>query len=262
MSESFFINPICLSTSSSSSSCSSFSSSRSPSPISSFKFPFSLELDPTSSFKVHTTRAPKHTDAPILTLSNEILTQIIFHLNPREAIYLSLTCRRLYYGVLSPVNRYLWYRIGRFAETIPGYKAEWERFFTVPEVVHDGPIQRPSGSFQPANSHDNGTQQDYPAPKQSIPPTNRVHRCWRSVLPLEDSQETDRQLLNEKLKVYNPAGLVDYKQILLETMLGDADTGCQWCLQKPTGNKMYKGWGLRLCQTCFAENHICKYFLY
>jgi len=70
-------------------------------------------------------------------------------------------------------------------------------------------------------------------------------------------KEPTRRELVEAVKSYSHAEVVvDYKLLLVETMLGDTDTGCQWCLAEPMARKVYKGWGMRLCRGCFCDNVI------
>lgn len=140
----------------------------------------------------------------LLSLPNEILTLIAYELHPREAIFLSLTCRALFYGVLSSHNAYLWFRLGRFAHSIPGYKTQW---------------------------------------KYNL--TNRRHKATKKKLVAAMQTFSSTQVPG-----------IDYKRFLVETMLGDTDSGCQWCLHKPLIRKSYPGWKLRLCRSCVSHNSV------
>lgn len=198
---------------------------------------------------------------PLLSLSNEIITYIIYKLHPREAIFLSLTCRALFHGVLSSQNYYLWYKVGRFSEQMPGHKAGWMLAKKV-DVIKQGPTspQPPLNSTGSgpkatscrgsASSTGGGTGDETPA------------SVGKGKGKAASRKKPTRKEFVETVKSYSHAEVVvDYKRLLVETMLGDTDTGCQWCLAKPMTRKIYKSWRMRLCEGCFYINVIsCSSF--
>jgi len=194
-----------------------------------------------------------------LSLSNEIITSIVYELHPREAIFLSLTCRALFHGVLSSQNYYLWYKVGGFSKQMPGHKAGWKLVKKVDEIMQRPLLAPPHPSSAPnGDSCGASTSSGDEAPIS----TNKRN----ATLPLDadkgkgkafSRKKSTRMELVQAAKSYSPAEvLVDYKQFLVETMLGDTDTGCQWCLAKPMTRKIYGRWKLRLCEGCFYENVI------
>jgi len=180
---------------------------------------------------------------PLLSLSNEIITSIVYMLHPREAIFLSLTCRALFHGVLSSQNYYLWYKVGRFSRQMPGHKAGWMLAKKLDEIKQ-GPTS-PQSPLNSASSSGGCTADKTPTP------------VGREGGKVASRKKPTRRELVEAVKSYPHAeGAVDYKLLLVETMLGDTDTGCQWCLARPMTRKVYKSWGMRLCDICISNNVI------
>lgn len=187
--------------------------------------------------------AAANLSCPFLLLSNEIVTSIVYELNPREAIFLSLTCRALFHGVLSSQNYYLWYKVGRFSTQMPGHKAGWMLAKKVDQIKR-GPAS-PQPPAAPDSKSASGTRGETPfsVDKEKGKAGSR--------------KKPTRKELVEAVKSYSPKEVVvDYKRLLVETMLGDTDTGCQWCLAKPMTRKIYRSWKMRLCEGCFFGNVI------
>ena len=178
-----------------------------------------------------------------LDLPPELVEAIALHLEPREAIYLSITCRQLYFGVLSPHNSYLWYMIGNFASgSLPGHNPRWQTSTVLLPGSTPSPPKRPSAPqvilerFLGINAHQ--------------PPA-----------PVYIKTEELRDLV-KKFPVEPGKPVVDYRRLLVDTMLGLTETGCQWCLSKPNAGRDYffpllKG---RVCEDCFRFNAIRKIY--
>lgn len=179
----------------------------------------------------------------LLDLPPEVVEIVILNLEPREAIYLSLTCRQLYYGLLSPRNSRLWYLIGNFASgSLPGHNPRWPAS-TVWLPEHTPPRASVLSAHQLILERYLGVN---------------AHRL---PAPVYISQEELRDLV-KKFPVEAGKPVVDYKRLLLDTMRGLTETGCQWCLSKPDTNRDYlfpvlKG---RVCEDCFRFNAIRKIY--
>ncbi|KAF8441938.1 hypothetical protein BDZ91DRAFT_804033 [Kalaharituber pfeilii] len=165
----------------------------------------------------------------LLRLSAELITTIVIeHLSPREAIFLSLTCRDFYRGVLSNTNYYLWYRVGDFANCMPGWSASWAL----------------------------GTLLgDLEANQVQLENNGRANCCDKRIVKVKKLSR------KEVVRVFGKydaevARVVDFKRLLLETMLRDTDTGCQWCLKMEHTRKVFEKWNLRLCDRCFKDNAV------
>lgn len=178
--------------------------------------------------------------SPLLSLPAEIFENIVLFLRPPEAICLSLTCRTLYYGSLSSQNRYLWYLVGNFAYAVPGYNSKWE-------------IQA-----QAATVH-SSTQRTW---LQWLCASGaRGSRLYRSLTSarLRDWSELkmgslsqlipNLERLYQKLSIFSPN--IDYKGIIVDTMMGDTESGCQWCLRSPLIVEKPPRWGLKICGPCY-----------
>ncbi|KAF8461197.1 hypothetical protein BDZ91DRAFT_737414 [Kalaharituber pfeilii] len=165
----------------------------------------------------------------LLRLSAELITTIVIeHLSPREAIFLSLTCRDFHRGVLSNTNYYLWYRVGDFANCTPGWSASWAL----------GTLLR-----------------DLQANKVQLENNGRANCCDKRKVKVKKLSR------NEVWRVFGTydaevARVVDFKRLLLETMLRVTDTGCQWCLKMEHARQVYEKWNLRLCDRCFKHNAV------
>ncbi|KAF8461615.1 hypothetical protein BDZ91DRAFT_736667 [Kalaharituber pfeilii] len=165
----------------------------------------------------------------LLRLSAELITTIVIeHLSPREAIFLSLTCRDFHQGVLSKTNYYLWYRVGDFANCMPGWSASWAL----------------------------GTLLgDLKANQVQLENNGRANCCDKRKVKVKN---LSRKEVGKVFGKYDAevARVVDFKRLLLETMLRDTDTGCQWCLKAEHTRKVFEKWNLRLCDRCFKDNTI------
>lgn len=180
---------------------------------------------------------------PFLALSNEIITSIVYELHPREAIFLSLTCRAFFHGVLSSRNYYLWYKVGRFSVQMPGHKAGWMLAKKVDAIKRGPASSQPPGTFDSESASSD----------RVVTPTSVGKEKGKA----GSRKKPTRKELVEAVKSYSPTEVVaDYKRLLVETMLGDTDTGCQWCLAKPMTRKLYESWEMRLCEGCFFDNVI------
>lgn len=171
---------------------------------------------------------------PLLQLSYEILDEIASYLLPREAIQLGLTSRILYFGALGSSNSALWYRLGQFSEQLPGRDDFWlnnVRWYYMYEASAESRATLCRGE------------------NQTLDDAVLNMTFGRRLLPTESP-----------LRKYVPAseGLppmgVSYKEMLVSTMLGDTQSGCQWCLVKPLAKKVYPEWDIRLCFDCFSAN--------
>jgi len=177
----------------------------------------------------------------LLDLPSELVEAIALYLEPREAIYLSLTCGQLFYGLLSPRNSHLWYIIGNFASgSLPGHNPRWETSTVLLPQSTPSPPKRPTASqvilerFLGVNAHQ---------------PPDPVYIKKRELCDLV-----------KKFPVEPGKPIVDYRRLLVDTMLGLTETGCQWCLSKPDTGRDYffpilKG---RVCEDCFRFNAIRK----
>ncbi|KAF8448422.1 hypothetical protein BGX38DRAFT_1188890 [Terfezia claveryi] len=180
----------------------------------------------------------------LLDLPPELVEIIALHLEPREAIYLSLTCRWFYYGLFSPRNSHLWYVIGNFASgSLPGHNSRWQTSTVLlPESTTVLRKRSPASQvilerFLGVNAH------QPPAPVY----IRREELCD----------------LVKKYPVEPGKPVVDYRRLLVDTMLGLTETGCQWCLSKPETDRDYffpvlKG---RVCEDCFRFNAIPTRYL-
>lgn len=173
-------------------------------------------------------------NCPFLRLSYEILDQIASYLLPREAIFLALTSRVLYFGPLSSSNSWLWYRLGRFSELLPGRDDYWlnnVRWYFMFETS--------------AESKARLCRDDNQNPDDAVLGMTFGRKLLPSESPLRTYVSTIEGL--------PPMG-VSYKEMLVSTMLGNTQSGCQWCLQEPLARKFYSGWNMRLCFECFSNN--------
>ena len=173
-------------------------------------------------------------DCSFLKLSYELLDEIASYLLPREAIYLGLTSGVFYFGPLSPSNSALWYRLGRFNELLPGRDDYWLSNVRW-HYMFEASAESKAGLCRSGNQN----------PDDAV----LSMTFGRKLLP-DDSPLRKYVSASESLP---PTG-VSYKQMLVSTMLGDTQSGCQWCLQDPLARKIYGGWNLRLCYECFTEN--------
>ncbi|KAF8415872.1 hypothetical protein EV426DRAFT_628721 [Tirmania nivea] len=207
--------------------------------------------------------AAANLSCPLLSLSNEIIASIVYELHPREAIFLSLTCRALFHGVLSSQNYYLWYRVGRFSKQLPGHKAGWMLAKKVDKIRWDPASPQPPATSDAESALIAGAEKPMNLDKKKASPRNHdaapISVDKDKGKACSKKKPTRRELL-EAVKSYSPAeAVVDYKRLLVETMLGDTDTGCQWCLAKPMTRKIYESWNIRLCEGCFYNNVITKH---
>jgi len=177
----------------------------------------------------------------LLDLPLELVEDIVLHLEPREAIYLSLTCRQLYHGPLSPRNSRLWYLVGNFASgSLPGHNLRWQ---TTSVLLPDSP-----------------SPQAIPAPQVILERFLGIN-AHKPPAPVYMGNEELRDLA--KIFPAQPGKpVVDYRRLLVDTMLGLTETGCQWCLSKPDTDRHYlfpvvKG-RARVCEDCFRFNAIRK----
>lgn len=177
-------------------------------------------------------------DCPFLKLSYELLDQIASYLLPREAIYLALTSKVLYHGPLSSLNSALWYRLGRFNDLIPGRDDYWlnnVRWY----YMFEASAESKAALCRDENKSPDDAVLSMTFGRRLLPPES----------PLRKYVSTSEGL--------PPMG-VSYKEMLVSTMLGDTQSGCQWCLQEPLARKVYHGWNMRLCFDCFSENVLRK----
>ncbi|KAF8423921.1 hypothetical protein EV426DRAFT_601733 [Tirmania nivea] len=175
----------------------------------------------------------------LLDLPLELVEVIALHLEPREAIYLSITCRQLHHGLLSPRNSRLWYIIGNFASgSLPGHNHRWEvSTVMLPELT--------------------------PSPPQALSARQVIlerflgENAHQPPAPVYIKKEELCDLV-KKFPVEPGKPVVDYRRLLVDTMLGRTETGCQWCLRKPDTERDFffpilKG---RVCEECFRFNAI------
>ncbi|RPB19021.1 hypothetical protein L211DRAFT_669270 [Terfezia boudieri ATCC MYA-4762] len=207
--------------------------------------------------------AAANLSCPFLSLSNEIITCIVYELHPREAIFLSLTCRALFHGVLSSRNCYLWYKVGRFSAQMPGHKAGWMLAKKADQIKRGQASHQGLATSDPESASSTEGETSISVNKRKA--TWKAHDATPISVDKEKRKadarkKATRKELVEAVKSYSPAEVVvDYKRLLVETMLGDTDTGCQWCLAKPMTRKIYESWKMRLCEGCFFDNVITKH---
>ena len=184
------------------------------------------------------TTSNPNANCPLLKLPQEIFNQIAQYLHPRDAIFLSLTSRTLYFGALSAENSFLWYTLGDFKHLVPAHDPRWiknARWHFMYEVSDEEKSRVTSKLCKNDKQH----------------PDNTILRLTlgRRRLP-ENSPFAEYYPANEGLP---PTG-VSYKDMLVQTMLGDTLMGCQWCLREPMTRAVFSGWAMRVCRNCFHIN--------
>lgn len=211
-----------------------------------------------------------------LNLPEELLSQIILYLHPREAIFLSLTCRALYHGVLSEHNHYIWYALGSFAngaqDPLPAwleciflsmsskYSMDEYNFsdmkMPLSRDVSGGKLDLPTQYFLDCKSEENvkrfqvGLEYIIEA-MQDITPMDTL------IAPGRTARSLDRHYRMPPRNI--PSVFVPgwyYKRVLVGTMLGLDDLGCQWCLRTWWKGSPPKSWGklrMKLCNDCFRS---------
>ncbi|KAF8415871.1 hypothetical protein EV426DRAFT_722025 [Tirmania nivea] len=176
-----------------------------------------------------------YANCPFLRLPYEIFNQIANYLHPRDAIFLSLTSRILYFGALSAENSLLWYNLGDFKHLVPGHDPRWiynARWHFMYEVADEEKYRVASKLCKDLKQHPDDTMLKLTFGRRRLPENSPFAEYYEG-LP--------------------PTG-VSYKDMLVQTMLGDTLTGCQWCLREPLTRKVFEGWAMRVCYDCFDIN--------
>jgi len=209
-------------------------------------------------------------DSGLLRLPPELLTMITFQLHPREVIFLSLTCRTFHHGFLSEANSYLWFHLGGFGKSrLPGWSQKWLS-------AKYSMLKRKSSPEASKEFKDilNSTFQKSFANKQNA----SVVYSWRhlnayiaTTYPLQTTTAETLLMLRDKDKMpkwwflwltvnycslEGGAYVINYKKLLVESMFGHTDDGCQWCLGRPLRARYYEDLKLRLCTECFGEKYM------
>lgn len=236
--------------------------------------------------------AAQPTTKGLLSLPEDLFSEIIHYLPVREVIYLSLTCRGLFHGALSPYNSYLWYRVGAFRENgPPGYSEKW--YFPQNSMLPVVTTQEPGTAVTTRSCCVYPWPKTYPAPPQipALPSlrdsgpgfptvgTNRkTFRMEEGSLEVPKGTSRNGMRLSdfqESVKFAKPLPFTtdqgeeififpDYRRLLSDTMLGLTERGCQWCLQlTPSGSeaRFCPQLDMRLCDWCYGPNVLCSYSL-
>jgi len=234
----------------------------------------------TSSLKAPTSRG-------ILSLPDEILTLIILYLTSREAIYLSITSRHFFHGILSQYNSFLWYRLlcgpcpcgpyPRIGVTMPGqWRPEWAfpnnsmlpmassgPWGTLTTVPWPSPLRDPplllvptvrARSFTPPRPGPGPQQPTMEEPRAKFENTTGMKvKDFKDCVMNFRTMEPHRRFEGGAIQ-YIP----NYRRLLLDSMLGDTEDGCQWCLKwdRWQESHMVPELNMRLCTWCFASNLI------
>ena len=223
----------------------------------------------------------------LLSLPEDLFTEIILYLPAREVIYLSLTCRGLFHGALSRYNTYLWYRVGAFREDgIPGYSENWywpqNSMLPVvetqkPGIAHSssaccvtiGPESHPAAP-PVATFPLRDTEPGFPSPgvDRTAFRTEETHdgssHKGISLSDFKESVKLAKPIPYTTAQEENIFVFPDYRRLLSDTMLGLTERGCQWCLKlSPAGSeaRFCPQLDMRLCDWCYAPNLLCSYSL-
>ncbi|RPB19020.1 hypothetical protein L211DRAFT_871506 [Terfezia boudieri ATCC MYA-4762] len=177
-------------------------------------------------------------NCPLVKLPQEILSQIAQYLHPRDAIFLSLTNRTLYFGALSSENSFLWYNLGDFKHLIPAHDPRWinnAHWHFMYEVSDEEKSRVAARLCKDEKQHPDNIILKLTFGKRRLPENSPFAKYYPA---------------SEGLP---PTG-VSYRDMLVQTMLGDTLTGCQWCLREPLTQKVFHGWAMRVCHDCFHMN--------
>ena len=202
----------------------------------------------------------------LLRLPQEILEMVTLQLHPREAILLSLTCRTLHHGFLSEANSYLWFRLGGFRESrLPGWSQKWldpsysmlqrrssSKAFKIMDIMKkyayeqkEANVLNTFNKLAPIASRQQHAPPTTAGAVQVLRGDNKFRRgfLWFTI---------NYRYLEGERSPY----VVNYKKLLVESMFGRTDDGCQWCLARPLRAKYYEGLKLRLCTECFGRDYM------